>query len=160
MLTLIAVIIGALALVAQAVFLWGIFKAVRSMNDRVNVLLPKVDATLESSRVAIEEARVTMAEFRQKSNTLFDSGQKQINQLDLLLTDVTKRSSKQLAYAEAIVEDALSRVEDTVAMVHKGVIKPIRSISSVAAGVGAAMQYLLSRKPNLERATLDEEMYI
>jgi ElaB/YqjD/DUF883 family membrane-anchored ribosome-binding protein len=155
-----AVTVSAIALVIQACLLFGMYKATVTMRDRVTTVLPKVDALMDSSRVAIDEARVTMAEFRTKSNQLLDSGQRQFGHLEAMLTDVAERSTKQLAYAEAVVQDALARVEDTVAMVHKGVVKPIRSISGLAAGVGAAVQYLMSRRPNPERATLDEEMFI
>ena len=83
-----------------------------------------------------------------------------MRQLETLLSDASERTSKQLAYAEAVVEDTLNRVEATVDLVHKEVLKPIRGISGLAAGVGAALSYLLSRRPNPHGATLDEEMFI
>ena len=41
-----------------------------------------------------------------------------------------------------------------------GVLKPLRGISGIAAGVSAAIQFLMSRRPNPHNATLDEEMFI
>jgi len=155
-----AVIVSAVALVVQACLLFGMYKATVTLQQRVLVVLPKVESLMDTSRVAIEESRVTIAEIRQKSNLILDTGYRQVKQLESILTDAAERTTKQLAYAEAVVEDALSRVEDTVALVHKGVLKPIRSITGIAAGVGAAVQYLMRRRPNPERATLDEEMFI
>ena len=155
-----AVIVSAVALVIQACLLFGMYKATTTLTTRINTMLPKVESLMETSRTAIEESRVTIAEIRVKSNLILDSGHKQIKQLEGILADAADRTSKQLAYAEAVVQDTLGRVEDTVALVHKGVLKPIRSITGIAAGVGAAVQYLMRKRPNLERATLDEEMFI
>jgi hypothetical protein len=152
--------VAALALVIQACLLFGMYKATSTLSERVITLLPKVESLMDTSRVTLEESRLTIAEIRQKSNLMLDTGHRQFLQLETLLTDVTQRSTKQLAYAEAVVEDTLSRIEDTVALVHKGVLKPIRSINGLAAGIGAAVQYLMRRRPNPERATLDEEMFI
>jgi len=152
--------IAALALVIQAFLLLGMYRATVSLSDRVQTLLPKVEALMDTSRVTLEESRATIAEIRQKSNLVLDTGHRQFVQLESIIADFAKRSTKQLAYAEAVVEDTLSRVEDTVSLVHKGVLKPIRSITGIAAGVGAAVQYLMRRRPNPERATLDEEMFI
>lgn len=152
--------VAAVALVIQACLMFGLYKATVALTERVTAMLPKVEALMDTSRVTIEESRVTIAEIRQKSNLILDAGHKQIQLLEFILNDAAERTSKQLAYAEAVVQDALSRVEDTVELVHKGVLKPIRSVTSIAAGVGAALQYLMRRRPSGERATLDEEMFI
>jgi F0F1-type ATP synthase membrane subunit b/b' len=152
--------VAAIALVIQASLMFGMYKATLSLTERVATMLPKVEALMDTSRVTLEESRATIAEIRQKSNLILDTGHKQIKTLESILSDAAERTSKQMAYAEAVVQDALSRVEDTVGMVHKGVLKPLRGITGIAAGVGAAVQYLLRRSPNPERATLDEEMFI
>jgi hypothetical protein len=133
---------------------------VEALLPKVEAMLPKVEALIETSRSAVEESRATIVDIRQKSNQILDSGQRQIKSFELILSDAAERTTKQLAYAEAVVQDTLSRVEDTVGLVHRGVMKPIRGISGIAAGVGAAIQYLMRRSPNPERATLDEEMFI
>jgi hypothetical protein len=155
-----AVSVSAVALVIQACMLFGMYKATVVLRDRVMVTLPKVEALMETSRTAVEEGRVAIVEIREKSNVILDAGTKQMKQLEALLNDASERTARQLAYAEAVVEDTLNRVEDTVNLVHKGVLKPIRGITGLAAGISAALQYLLSRRPNPRSATLDEEMFI
>lgn len=152
--------VAAVALVIQACLMFGMYKATTALSERVVTILPKVEALMDTSRVAIEESRLTIAEIRQKSNLILDTGHRQIKQLEGILSDAAARTTKQLAYAEAVVEDALTRIEETVQLVHKGVLKPIRGITGIAAGVSAALQYLMRRRPNPERATLDEEMFI
>ncbi len=155
-----AVTVSAVALVVQVFMLVGMYKAMMNLQEKVLTLLPKVEGLLETSRVVLEESRTAVTEIRQKSNAILDSGVKQMQQLETLLTNATERTNRQLAYAEAVVEDTLARVEGTVEMVHRGVLKPLRGISGIAAGVSAAIQYLMSRRPNPQSATLDEEMFI
>lgn len=155
-----AVSVSAIALVIQAFMLFGMYKAVAALRERVMITLPKVEALMETSKTTLEDARATIMDLRVKSTAILDTGQRQMKQLEALLNDASDRTSRQLAYAEAVVEDTLNRVEDTVNLVHKGVLKPIRGITGLAAGVSAALQYLLSRKPNPRGATLDEEMFI
>src|SRR4051812_26880102 len=83
--------IAALALVLQACFLFGTYKATQVMRDRIvqlvpkveailpkvealvpkiEAVIPKVDALLESSRTTVEESRLAIAEVRQKSNAI------------------------------------------------------------------------------------------
>jgi len=150
-----AVTVSAIALVIQAGLLFGIYKTTQVLRERVLTTLPQVEALMATSKTTIEEARLTIADIRAKSNHILDAGQRQLRQLETLLSDASERTSKQLAHAEAMVEDTLNRVETTVDLVHQGVLKPIRSINGLAAGVGAAVRYLLSRRPNAHGATLD-----
>lgn len=152
--------VSAVALVIQMILVVQVYKATMTVTGRAMAMLPKVEGLLDSSKAAVDEGRATVAEIRQKSNLILDSGQRQMQQVEALLADATERTNRQLAYAEAVVQDTLSRVEGTVEMVHRGVLKPLRGISGVAAGISAAIQYLMSRRPNPENATLDEEMFI
>ncbi|MEO8096825.1 MAG: hypothetical protein ABI811_03940 [Acidobacteriota bacterium] len=155
-----AVCVSAVALVIQAGLLFGMYKATQAVQERVLTVMPKVEELLEVAKSTAQEGRMTIIEIRQKSNQILDTGQRQMKQIESLIGDVSDRTSKQLAYAETIVEDALERVESTVALLHKGVLKPIRGVTGLAAGIGAAIQYLMNRRRNPESATLDEEMYI
>jgi hypothetical protein len=155
-----AVIVSAVALVIQACLLFGMYKATVALQQRVITLLPKVEELTVTSQAAVEEARAAIAEVRQKSNQILDCGQQQMRHLESMLSQVSNLTSKQLANAEAILDDAMGRVQDTVHLLHKGVLKPVRGVTGLMAGVGAAVQYLLSRRPNPDRVTLDEEMFI
>lgn len=155
-----AVVVSAIALVIQMFLLFGMYKTTAMLRDRVMTVMPRIEDLLENSRSVVDEGRTTLAEIRQKSNLILDTGHRQMRQLESILGDAAERTNRQMAYAEAVVQDALGRVEDTVQLVHGGVLKPLRGISSLAAGLGAAFQYLVSRRPSPGNATLDEEMYI
>ena len=78
-----------------------------------------------------------------------------------VLQDASMRTRRQLERAEIVVDDALTRAQETVELVQKGVLAPIRGINGVAAGVRAALQFLMrGTRPSPDQVTVDEEMFI
>jgi hypothetical protein len=55
----------------------------------------------------------------------------------------------------------MSRVQGTVTSVQSSIVRPLREISGVAAGVRSAVAHLLKGSPaNVAQVTADEEMFI
>ena len=62
---------------------------------------------------------------------------------------------------ELILDDTLSSLHETSVLLNKGILRPIREINGVAAGIQAALACLFSgRRLTVERATHDDEMFI
>ncbi len=154
------VVVAAAALIIQAGFLFGIYKASRGMNENVQRLMPKIESLLETSRNTIEDSRKQIADITAKTSEILDTTNKQLHRVEELLTDATARAKVQMDRAELVLDDAMGRAQQTISMVHGGVIKPIQQINAVAAGVRTALSFLLRGRPNPERATADEEMFI
>ena len=155
------VAISAAAMIFQAAMLYGTYKASRELRDRIVPLTVKVDALVETSRSAVDEARIKMAELSTRTNQILDVAKQQMDTVEELLEDASLRTRRQLQNAEIVVEDALSRAQETVELVHKGILAPIRGINGVAAGVRAALQFLLrGTRPSPDQVTVDEEMFI
>jgi hypothetical protein len=63
--------------------------------------------------------------------------------------------------AELVLDDTMSRAQETVALVHGGIMKPLRQIQGIAAGLQAALNFLLrGRHANPTGVHVDEEMFI
>ena len=155
------VAISAIAMIFQAAMLYGTYKASREMRDRILPLAAKVDALVDTSRSVVEDARKTLTEVTSRTNQILDVALAQMETVEEFLEDASLRTRRQLARAETVVEDALARAQDTVELVHKGVLTPIRGINGVAAGVRAALQFLLrGTRPSPDQVTVDEEMFI
>jgi hypothetical protein len=59
------------------------------------------------------------------------------------------------------LDDTMSRVQGTVTSVQSSIVRPLREISGVAAGVRSAVAHLLKGSPaNVAQVTADEEMFI
>jgi hypothetical protein len=155
------VAISAAAMVFQAAMLYGTYKAARELRDRIVPLSVKVEALVETSRTTMDEARIRIVEITVKANQILDVAKKQMETVEELLEDASLRTRKQLERAEIVVEDALERAQETIELVHKGILAPIRGINGVAAGVRAALHFLLrGTRPSPDQVTVDEEMFI
>ena len=121
----------------------------------------KVDALVETSRSAVDEARVKIVEITTKTNQILDVAKQQMETVEEVLEDASVRTRRQMQNAEIVVEDALARAQETVELVHKGILTPIRGINGVAAGVRAALHFLMrGTRPSPDQVTVDEEMFI
>ena len=155
------VAVSAAALIFQAAMLYGTYKASRELRDRIVPLTVKVDALVETSRTTIDEARIRMGEIATRTNQILDVAKQQMETVEELLEDASLRTRRQLRNAEIVVEDALARAQETVELVHKGILTPIRGINGVAAGVRAALTFLMrGTRPSPDQVTVDEEMFI
>jgi len=155
------VAISAAALIFQAAMLYGTYKASRELRDRIVPLTVKVEALVETSRSAVEEARIQIVEITTRTSQILDVARQQMETVEEILDDASLRTRRQLRNAEIVVEDALARAQETVGLVHKGILAPIRGINGVAAGVRAALHFLLrGTRPSPDQVTVDEEMFI
>jgi hypothetical protein len=160
--------IAAIALLIQAGLLYAIFKATRAVEQKANqlvpkveALVPKVEALVESSRVAVEDGRKQMAEITSRTSAILDTTRVQLARVDTLMEDVTSRAAIQLDRVEMVIDDAMNRTQETVALVHSGVMKPLRQIQGLASGLQAAINFLLrGRGGRPSHVTVDEEMFI
>jgi uncharacterized membrane-anchored protein YhcB (DUF1043 family) len=154
------VIVAAAALVIQAGFLFGIYKAARGMNENVQRVMPKVEALIETSRQTIEESRKQITEITTRTTEILDTTKQQLIRVDELFADASTRLRIQMDRAELVIDDAMTRAQSTIAMVHTGVMKPIQQIHALAAGVRTAISFFAKGRPNPTQATADEEMFI
>jgi hypothetical protein len=74
---------------------------------------------------------------------------------------MTSRLKVQMERIELVLDDSMSRVHETVAIVHDGIMKPLREVTGVASGIRAAVAHLIrGGRPSVAQATSDEEMFI
>jgi broad specificity phosphatase PhoE len=162
------VAIAAIALLIQAGMLIGIYKSARSTEEYVKRVIPKVESILPkmetlvvSSTATIDMSRKQIHEITVKASDILDVTRLQLARIDGVLEDASERAHNQLAHAEMMIDDTMSRAQETVQIVHKGVMAPLREIHGVAAGVRTAIFYLMrGGRPSPAQATADEEMFI
>jgi cell division protein FtsL len=154
------VCISAIALLIQMGMLIGIYRATRGMQESVQRLLPKIESLIDTSRQTIEDSRKQILDITSKTNDILEIARKQMERVDEVLEDATARAHVQLERADLVLDDVMERAHNTVAAVHTGIMKPLREIQGVAAGLRTAIQFLMRGRPNPTQATSDEEMFI
>src|SRR5579862_3293880 len=152
------VVISAIALIIQATMLYGMRKSALAVEQQVAKLTPKVLALAESSQAALDETRTGVAEIMERTKDILDITRRQLTRVEEVLDDAANRARVQFDRAEMVVDDAMDRAQETIAIVHGGIMKPIREINAVAAGLRAAIQYFVrGSRPNPDQVTADEE---
>lgn len=169
------VFLSAVALCIQAGMLIGIWKTTQALQQQVTTVLPQVQSILKKAEATLEENRQNIADITTKASEiaakaseiassasdLMLSGKAQMVKLDGVVTDATDRAKVQLERAELVVDDTMSRVHQSVTAVHNGVLRPVREIQGLTAGVRAAVQHIIQgRRPSVADATHDDEMFI
>jgi hypothetical protein len=162
------VIISAIALCIQAGMLAGMYKAMKAMQQSINPLLPKVESLVDKTTVAVEQSGRQITEITTRANDIMesskdilDSAKRQLAIVEDVVGDAAGRAKVQMDRAELVLDDTLSRAHETIAVVHDGVMRPLREINGLAAGIRAALAALgRGNRPTPDRATSDEEMFI
>jgi hypothetical protein len=169
------VFLCAVAMCVQAGMLFGIWKAAKSLQKetqsvmpQVRTILTKAETTLEQSRQNIvdvtakaNEISARAQELAVKANEIMEIGKAQMVKVDAVVTDAAGRAKVQLERAELVVDDTMSRVNQTVTAVHEGVLRPVREIQAIATGIRTAVDHMLrGGRPNVSEATQQDELFI
>ncbi len=155
------VFIAAVALCIQAGMLVGLNKKTKSLQEAITPLVPKVESLVQSTQAAVEQSRRQIAEITERANEILESTKSQLAMVEEVVGDATARAKVQLERVELVLDDTLSRAHETVALFHNGIMKPLRELTGVAAGIRAALAFLSrGNRPSVAQATSDEEMFI
>lgn len=161
MLMAIAVLISSVALLLLAVAAVGTYLAVRKLESQISPLLPQVTGFLLNSRTALDEALKQFHETGDRTKAVLDDVRKELAGFSEARSDITKRVTAQIQRIELVLDDSLTDIQEVVSVVHGGVIKPIREVTGIVAGVRTAVHsFFGGRRPSVAQATHDEETFI
>ncbi|MGI8961049.1 MAG: hypothetical protein ACR2IV_15045 [Bryobacteraceae bacterium] len=155
------VIVAAVALVIQAGMLIGLFVVARGLQAKVTAILPDVQNVIGISKRTLESVEKHVNKIGTTSGAILDVTKQQLAKVDDLLTDATTRAKVQMERAEMVLDDAMTRTQQTVSLVQRGVVRPVREVYGVFAGIRTTLSHLgRSGRPTVDHATSDEEMFI
>ena len=157
----IAVAISSISLLVHALASVGLYRAIRRLESDVRPLIPQAAATLESAQKTLTEALAQIKELSEMAHGVLDTSKANLDALSATRDELTGRLRAQAERLELVLDDTLSRVHDVVGVVHSGVMTPVREVSGVLSGIRTAFQtFVRGRRPSVDRATHDEEMFI
>jgi ABC-type transporter Mla subunit MlaD len=155
------VIISAIALCIQAGMLVQIYKTTKALQQAINPLLPKVESLVEKTNSTVEQSGRQITEITTRATDILDSTKRQLAIVEDVVGDAAERAKVQMERVELVLDDTLSRAHETVAVFHDGVMRPLREINGLAAGIRAALAAIArGNRPTPDQATSDEEMFI
>jgi hypothetical protein len=151
----------ALSQAGQFLILLGLYRKVRSLHEEAKPLLGKAEATLESAKLTIDDTRKQLNEISTRANAILDSAQVQLARIDGVVSGASERAKIHLDRIDLVLGDTLDRVQTLVATTQQGLLKPVREVTALLAGIRSAFGFLFrNRRPSVAQATQDEEMFI
>lgn len=149
------------ALAMQFATLFAMYMIVNKLQKQVMGLWPQVEAIIGVSRRTLENVEGHVEKIGATTNSVLDSTKLQVAKIDALLTDATMRAKVQIERAEMVLDDTMGRAQETVSIVQRTVLRPIREVHGVLTGIRTTLLHLTrSSRPTVDHATADEEMFI
>ncbi len=156
-----ALVIQVILLAVMAVASLRMKRQVSGLVARTEPLLAKAEPMLATGQGLLEDIRKYAGELAVKSNELLDLSRKELGRVDDLLAEAATRTRAQMDRIEMVMDDTVNRFQETTSLLQNGVVRPLRQLGGLTAGVRAAVGFLLSgRHTTVEQATHDEEMFI
>jgi hypothetical protein len=153
--------ICALSLLGGAIALLGMFLIARDLRGKFMQAWPEIQSTITSSKRTVERAEKQLTTIGASSVSILDITKQQLVKVDELLSDASTRAKVQMERAEMVLDDTMTRVQETVGIVQRGVLRPVREVHGILTGIRTTIAYLgRASRSTVERATSDEEMFI
>jgi hypothetical protein len=153
--------VAAVALLIMMGMMIAIYKSVSGLRERSTLFLDRWEPVAD-------DAKKTLLEFRTQSTTILsdvkkltESGREQMARVETLLGEVETTTRSSLARVDESLQQNLRRVDETAEAVQRTVLTPVRQVRGMAAAIDAVFRHLSGRsRPTVDRATIDEEMFI
>ena len=156
-----AVVVSAVAIVVQLLILLGMYRSARGLQEQVTAFIPKAESLVATAQSTLEQSRNQISDITTKANDILDKTRVQVGRADEILSDATTRARVQMDRLELVFDDTVGRLHETVAIIHNGILAPLREVNGIFSGIRAALGHL-SRggRPTVAQATQDDEMFI
>jgi hypothetical protein len=154
--------VAAICLVVMAGMVFGMYKSSKAMRERAAQFMDKCEPLADSARLTLDETRDQTKGILADVKELTASGRKQMSTVEALIDDLSQTARVQAQRVDGGLETTLQRVNDTTAIVQKSILEPIRQVRGIVSAVTAVLDHLSgsSRRPTVDRATTDEDMFI
>jgi methyl-accepting chemotaxis protein len=129
---------------------------------KVAPMVDEVGLVLATANRIMEETRPRISELSGEAVEIVRSGRQQVERIGELLHDAGDRARTRLEQIDQTVESTVEQIGQVGDSMKRAVLRPVREANGLAAGISAAVSALVhhSRKPSVDQATQDEEMFI
>jgi len=117
---------------------------------------------LASINRIVEDNRPKVAEICEEAVTIAETGRQQITRVGDLIYEAGGRARTRLDQIDHAVENTVEQVEHAGDSIRRAVLRPVREVNGLAAGISAAVSTLVHgpHRSSVDAATQDEEMFI
>jgi ABC-type transporter Mla subunit MlaD len=165
----VAVVLACIASVWQAILVAAMYragkeayKASKNAQNRIGPLVDRFEAILTSTSRILEENRPKIADITAETLVIAKAARQQAERIGELINDANGRARNRIAQIDQTVDHTVEQVEHVGEAVRTAVMKPVREVNGLLNGAKAAVTTYVhgGRRPSVEHATQDEEMFI
>jgi len=165
----VGVILACLASVFQAILVAGLYragkeaqKAGKDAQNKIGPLVGRFEAILSTTGKILDENRPRIADITAETLVIAKATRQQAERISELLNDANQRAKARIAQIDRTVDETVTQVEHASEAVKGVITRPVREANGIIAGIKAAATTFAQggRRPSVEHATQDEEMFI
>jgi methyl-accepting chemotaxis protein len=122
----------------------------------------RATAILTTAQKILDDVRPQLAEISKDVAAVTRTGRQQVDRIAGLVGDASERARDRLEQIDQSVTSTVEQVEQAGDAMKRAVLRPVREVSGLAAGISAAVSTLVhgSGRSSVDHATQDEEMFI
>ncbi len=164
-----AVIVACLGFLAQAAILFAMYRIAQRMQAkvlplaaRVEPILARAEPIFENARGILEDSRPRIAQMTGDAAVVTKAAREQAEQWRVVLDDAAERARVRISQIDEKVDETVQQVEQVGGAMKSAVTRPVREVNAILAGIKAAVATYVQggRRPSVDHATQDEEMFI
>jgi ElaB/YqjD/DUF883 family membrane-anchored ribosome-binding protein len=157
-----AVILACIAFIVQSVVSVLLYRVARNTQTKLTPLVDRAEPILTTTRQILEENKPRIAEISVEAVEIAKTARLQTDRIADLLAESSERAKARLAQIDRTVDETVEQVEQVGGAVKTAVMKPVKEVNGLMAGMKAAISTLASgpRRPSVDHVTQDEEMFI
>ncbi|MGO4885603.1 MAG: hypothetical protein ACLP59_32995 [Bryobacteraceae bacterium] len=165
----VAAVVACLSVLVQAGILYAMYrvameaqKAGTELAPKVGPLIDRFDTFFVASSKVLEENSGKIANITEETLAVVKATRQQVERIGELIDDVNGRAKARIAQIDHAVESTVEQVEHASETVKSAVLKPVKEVNGLVAGVKAAISTYAQggNRNSPEHATQDEEMFI
>ena len=132
------------------------------LAKRVTELTTSANQVIVTANNIMLDARPDIREIADEASAIVRTGREQVERLGELLHDAGDVARSRIQQIDQAVTSTVEQVEHVGESVKSAVMRPVREVNGLAAGISAAVSTLVRRqhKSSVDAATQDEEMFI
>ena len=157
----IAAVVSCVALLVQVFSLFGVYRSIKVVRDKVTDLAERAEPILTDARKLLSENKPKIDEITDKALEVVRLAREQATRLDAVLVETTDIFKAQVMRLDGVIDETVGKVQQTTDAVQNTVLRPIKEVSGIVAGLKAALAvFAQGQRSSVDQATQDEEMFI
>ena len=157
----IAAVVSCVALLVQVFSLFGVYRSIKVVRDKVTDLAERAEPILTDARKMLSENKPKIDEITDKALEVVRLAREQATRLDAVLVETTDIFKAQVLRLDGVIDQTVGKVQQTTDAVQNTVLRPIKEVTGIVAGLKAALAvFAQGQRSSVDQATQDEEMFI